>query len=158
GLAPRGMVRLCHGLAHALYWQSRYDEAVRLGEEGLAMLGGDRHSVEAALMNVVISVSWDRKGDREKWRRFALRNAPFLLRLPYSEELRLAYTQIALVCLFEDLNAEEGRDWLLELERRAEAHHDLRASADASYPMGLFLANTGDPRAALLRYQQASDC
>jgi class 3 adenylate cyclase len=51
GLPPRELVRLYYWLGEVFYWQHRPDDKIRLGEEGLALLGDDVESVEAALMN-----------------------------------------------------------------------------------------------------------
>jgi tetratricopeptide (TPR) repeat protein len=50
GLAPRELVRLYHWLGEVFHWQNRHDDRIRIGEEGLALLGDEAESVEAALM------------------------------------------------------------------------------------------------------------
>ncbi|MBM3240654.1 zinc-ribbon domain-containing protein [Candidatus Poribacteria bacterium] len=154
GLAPRELVRLYYWLGAALSWQSRFDEMLRVGEEGLALLEEDTESVEAALMNSRIALAYGHKGEWEKRREFTLRNAQFLQHLPYSEELSHAYAHIAMQYVF-DKNVEEALKWLKALERKAEQHHDLRALAEMhGYAGGFIASNIGDLLGALSRLQQ----
>ncbi len=54
------MALLYHWLGEALWWQHRYEERARLGEEGLALLGDDTESLGAALLNRTIAygIGW----------------------------------------------------------------------------------------------------
>ena len=155
GLAPRKLARLYSWLGDILWWQSRYDEVIRLGEEGLALLGDDTESVEAALMNNVAAEGYFMKGDGKKWREFTYRNARFLQRLSYSEELLPAYEHAGVVYLFSDKNVEETMKWFQTLERKAEQHHDLRALGMVHLNTGRYiLAPSGDLHGAISQYQR----
>jgi len=156
GRTPREITRLYYGLAMALYWQSRYEDAIRLGEEGLALLGADTESAEAALMNDAIAYSSYQKGDRARFRQIALRNARFLRRLPYEEELLLAYSAIATVYLDDDMEIEAGLEWLEDLERKAGEQHDLRAMAEVDSIRANLRAIIGDVREAVSLHQRAA--
>ena len=156
-LPSRELVRLYFWLGDVMFWQGRYDEKIRIGEEGLALLGDDVESVEAALMNDQIAVGHFMKkgGDKEKSRECRYRNAQFLQRLPYSEELRPAYEHVAMVYL-DDKNVEEGLRWIQASERVAEQHHDLRGLGMAYFNMGRYiLVSRGDLRGTILQYQRA---
>ncbi|MFQ5796066.1 MAG: BTAD domain-containing putative transcriptional regulator, partial [Candidatus Bipolaricaulia bacterium] len=157
GLAPRELVRLYHWLGEVLWWQSRHDEVIRIGEEGLALLGDDTEStesVEAALMNQTIASSHNFKRNFEKGREFIYRNAKFIQQLPYSAELRPAYIHIfGMYALDKDI--EEALKWLQILEQKAEGHHDVRALGDVYHHEGDTLANQGDLHGAISQYQQA---
>src|SRR5262249_1677446 len=85
-----------------------------------------------------------------------LRNAPFLLHLPYSEELRWAYANIAEVYFFDqEKDIEKPMKWLRALEQMARQHHDARALGEVHYRMGLnILEARGDLRGGLSRYEQ----
>ena len=155
GLAPRELVRLYYWLGEVLYWQGRYDDRIRIGEEGLALLGADTESVEAALMNQTIAVGCAEKGNREKFLEFTYRTAQFIQRLPYSQELRPAYDHIVTAYAFFDKNVAEATKWLQALERRAAQHHDLRALAEVHFYAGNILAETGDLHGAISRLGQA---
>ena len=47
---------MLYWLGELMHWQGRLDDQVRAGERGLALLRGDRESVEAALMERLIAV------------------------------------------------------------------------------------------------------
>ena len=70
-LTSRELVQLYHWLAEVLWWRNRYDEMIRLGEEGSTLLGEDTNSIEAALMNDIVAVACRDKGQREKAREHA---------------------------------------------------------------------------------------
>jgi tetratricopeptide (TPR) repeat protein len=155
-LPRRARVRLYYWLCYMLLWQCRYHEILAVAEEGLALLGDDVECVEAALMNATLAAAAVHRGDRERYREFNLRNAPFLLRLPYSEELRWAYANIAEVYVFDrEKDVEKPLKWLRALEQMARQHHDARALGEVHARMGLnILEARGDLRGALARYEQ----
>jgi class 3 adenylate cyclase len=154
GLPPREQARLYHDLGEVLFWQSRYDERICVGEEGLALLGEDTESVEAALMNATAALGYLYRGDPKKWREFALQNARFLQRLPYSEELRPPYCYIVWVYK-DEKNPDEAMKWLQLLEEQTQHHHDLRGLAAAHIVAGQLFSSTGHLERAIARYQQA---
>ena len=156
GLAPRALVRLYYWLGEALFWQNRYDERIRIGEEGLALLGDDTESVEAALMNQTIAIGHLVEGNWEKFREFTYRTAQFIQRLPYSEELRPAYDHIV-VAYRDDKNVEEATKWLQALERKAEQQHDLRALGEVHLYTASILSARGDLHGAISQQEQALD-
>ena len=90
----RALVRLYHCLGKVLWWQNRPDEMMSLGEAGSTLLGKDTEFVEAALMNAQLGAAYWSKGENQKDRMFASRNAQFIDRLPYAEELRRTYEHI----------------------------------------------------------------
>jgi tetratricopeptide (TPR) repeat protein/regulation of enolase protein 1 (concanavalin A-like superfamily) len=157
GLAPRELVRLHHWLGDVLWQGARWDEMIHLGEEGLALLGDDTESVEAALMNQIIAVGYGSKGDRERSRDFNYRNAQFIQRLPYSEGPRLRMPYICIAWMYKcDKNVEEAMRWFQALEQRAQQHHDLRALGLMHEYIGQsILADIGDLHGAISRLQQA---
>src|SRR5207302_6648245 len=120
-----------------------YDEMLLLGEQGLALLGEETESVEAALMNSQVAIASGSKGDGQKWREFTYRNAQFLERLPYSEELRAAYDHVFVVYR-DEKNIEEAMEWLQALERRAQQNHDSIALGGTHYWAAVTLTRTGD--------------
>jgi tetratricopeptide (TPR) repeat protein len=172
GLPARELVRIYHWLAEVLFWQALYDERIRIGEEGLALLkdeaaatgsverGGSRdpaealESVEAALMNHAIAGGYAWKGDGEGFKRFTYRTASFILNLPYSEELRPAFHFAGHAYLI-DKKAEEAIRWFRAFEEKAQPHHDLRALMSVYNGIGSVLSTTGDVRGAISQYQKA---
>jgi tetratricopeptide (TPR) repeat protein len=140
-----------------LHWQGLVDEVISVGEEGLALLGDDTESVEAGMMNAHLAGGYGHKGDRSRSREFLLRNAQFLRRLSYSEELDWAYANVAEMHASEK-NLEEAMNWLQALERAARQHHDLKAVAQMHCDMGgSILAPSGDLRGALSETEQAHE-
>jgi class 3 adenylate cyclase/tetratricopeptide (TPR) repeat protein len=156
GLSAHEVVRLYGWLAEVLWWQSRYDEIIRLAEEGLALLGDDTECVEAAWMTSHLAVGHLFKGDRGKYREYHYRNARFLQRLPYSEELRPAYAHI--VTLYaRDKNVAEALRWARSFEQRATEQHDLIALGELYHRWGQITLSQGDLRGAVTRWEQALD-
>jgi tetratricopeptide (TPR) repeat protein len=151
-------VRLYFWLADVLWWRNRYEMMSQIVEEGLALLGdAEAESVEAAVMNDLAAECCIVKGDSEKVRQFTLRNATFLRRLPYSEELRPAYSGLLSLYAYRDRNPEEEMSWLQALKRQAEEHYDLRALAHVYAWTGSILARQGDFQGSLPFRQQAVD-
>ncbi len=155
-LEPHALVRLFHWLGEVLFWQNRYEEHIRIGEEGLTLLGDDTESVEAALMNQIIAIGHDVKGNREKFQEFTYRTARFIQSLPYSQELRPAYDHIV-IAHRNDKNIDEAMKWIQALGRKAEQHHDLRASGEVHYYTAGILNASGDLRGAISLLEQALD-
>lgn len=155
GLAPRELVRLYHWLGEVLWWQSRYDDLLHIGREGLALLGDDTESVEAALMNQTIAIGhhWS-KGNWERHQEFTYRTAQFIQCLPYSEELGPVYYHIARTYHI-DKRAEEAMKWRQALEGKAKQHHDLKALARVYFLAGDHLAGRGDFYGTKSRLEQA---
>jgi tetratricopeptide (TPR) repeat protein len=156
GLAPRELVRLYSWLGEALWWQSRFDELIRTGEEGLALLGDDTESTEAALMNQNMAMGHWARGNWERHRELTYRTARFIQRLPYSEELRPAHSHIVITYL-GDKDVEEAMKWVLIHEGKAIPHHDLRALWEARWTAGVILLLRGDLYGAISRSQQVME-
>jgi tetratricopeptide (TPR) repeat protein len=155
GLPPHEMVRLYGWLGDVLWWQNRYDEMIRIGEEGLALLGDQTGSVGSALMNTNIALGHFHKGNRRTFREFTGRNASFLPRLPYSEELRAPFLHVFTAYRF-DKDVEKATRWLQAFERVAAQHHDLRALGEVHNRTSIaLLAETGDARRAIPENERA---
>lgn len=154
-ITPREIVRLYYWWEEVLWWQGRFAEDLILGEEGLALLGDDTESLEAALMNLHIALgSWDR--DWERVQKFIYRNAQFVHHLPYSEELRAVYLMIAMGCAQQfDKKVEEGLQWLQALKEQAIQHHDLGTLAEMHVFVGVILRQQGDGHGAIGQFQRS---
>lgn len=156
GLAPQRLVLLHYWLCEVLFWQNRYAEQIEVAEAGLAQLGNDTRSPEAALMNQEIAIGHFERGNLARFREYTYRTAQFLSDLPYTQELRPAYNHVSKAYRSEKRVGQAMR-WLQELQERAEAHHDLRALGEAHYLAGDMLADQGDLRGALARSVKAAD-
>jgi len=126
-LPAQDLTRLFYWLGEVLFWQNSYEEPIHLGEEGLALLGNQNDSTEAALMNQLVAVGCTQLGDHDKFIDFTLRTAGFITRLPYSEELRPAFDHIITLYGYTLKNVPEARRWLEILRQKADEFHDLRA-------------------------------
>jgi len=156
GLPPRELVRLYFWLTEVLYWQGRYDEQIRVAEEGLALLGDDAESVEAVLMTGAIAIGIGLKGDPARRHELTYSIEPLVERLPYSEVLRPAH-DFLVEAHMADKHIEETTRWLQIYQERAAAHHDLRALAEAYDRAAYLLMCTGNLRAAISEYQKPLD-
>jgi DNA-binding SARP family transcriptional activator len=170
GVPPRELVRIYFWLGEVLYWQGRYDERLRIGEEGLALLAGEApaadggastsyagpaealESVEGVLMYQLISGAHGQKGNHEKSFEFANRNAQLVQHLPYTEELRPVYENIVILH-WQDKDPEEMTKWLRIFENQALEHHDLTALAAVQDVANI--GARGDLHGAVLKKQQA---
>ncbi|MCX5748626.1 MAG: AAA family ATPase [Candidatus Saganbacteria bacterium] len=128
-LAIRELVRIYYCLGDVFYYQSRYDEMLHIGEDGLALLGDDTESVESALMNDTIAQGYDSKGDNKKYQEFMLRDVQLIQRLPYSVEIVGIYSHIAE--MYSNYgNLEDTMKWLQIQEQKGIQYHDLRVLAE----------------------------
>jgi tetratricopeptide (TPR) repeat protein len=149
------LARLYFWLGDTLVWQRRAEEMIGPAEEMLALLGEETESVEAALMNEIAGIGYRWQGEREKAQEYIRRNARFLQRLPYSEELRSPYNSILMMYSQEEDNLEEATKWAQALEEKAREHHDLRALGGVLQFRSAVLQVRGDIRAAIAPLQQA---
>jgi DNA-binding SARP family transcriptional activator len=155
GITSRELVRLYHWLGEVLHYQGRYDDRIRLGEQGLTLVGEDTESVEAALMNQLIAAGYRAKGGWERWEEITYRTAQFIQRLPYVEELGPAYMHIVWAYR-EDKDVEEAMKWLRALEEKATQHRDFRALMEVhEYTAGIVAFLIGDLHGVISRCRQA---
>ncbi|MGI8916515.1 MAG: ATP-binding protein, partial [Chloroflexota bacterium] len=155
GLPASTLVHLYHWLGEVLFWQGQMsEERIALGEAGLALVGADAQSVEAAIMNAMLAFSYQNQGNIDKWNELCARNAAFLQRLPYSEPLRACYAHIIQFYSGRKDLAEAER-WVRTLEQLAEREHDRRALGGAQQYMGMIAINRGNLAAALSHLHRA---
>ncbi len=150
-LSPRELSRLYFSTAHALFWESRYEEVIHYGEKGLEALGDDTECVEAVLLNSRIAVGnrWGR-GDIERWLAYTQKNMAIIRKFPYSSELMPPYVHIIEACAY-NRDLEAALEWSKELETRARECNDLRGLASAwMYQSYDILSARGDYSNALL--------
>jgi adenylate cyclase len=158
GVAARERVRLYFWLGEALWWQGKYAERLRLGEEGLALLPAEEdaaESLEVALMNQLIAgVYLQSQTDWAEVPEHAERTARFVQRLPYREELRPVYELIAFANL-QDKAVGEPEKWLRIFEEQATLHHDVKALGSVQQMAAWHLWMRGDLRGSLAGYRRA---
>jgi tetratricopeptide (TPR) repeat protein len=149
------LVQLYHWLGGVMFWQGRYEDKIRIGEEGLALLGDDTRSLEAALMYQSIASGHWMTQNWEGFRDHASRMAQFIHDLPYVPELRPAHLSVIDLYRFFEKDLEKASRWRQVLEQKAAQHHDLTALGDAHMYAARICAAQGDLSAAIPRYQQA---
>jgi predicted ATPase len=154
---PRQIVRLYYWLGQALYQQSRYGEQIRVGEEGLALLGKEHESIEAVLILDTIATGYHNIGNRERARDLWYRAAAFVEHLPYVEELGTIYQVIFSLYLWNK-QVDEAMRWLHVLETKIAADPDERAQGIIHKQKEAVLAGKGDIQGAIAHLQQALAC
>jgi tetratricopeptide (TPR) repeat protein len=134
------------------------DEMIRLGEEGLLLLSEDSECAEAALMNATIAWACGPKGDRARGQEYHRRNAAFLPRLPYAEELRAPYLYLSEYYAHGCKDVVAARDWLQSLERMAKEQRDLRLLGAVYWHLGKdVLVPVGDLSGAQHCFRQGEE-
>ena len=155
GLEPRDLVWMYHWLSEVLWWQGRCEEQIRIGGEGLSLLGdADAQSVEAALMNDAIGTGYTSLGKAEKAHDFIARTANLIEHLPYSEELRPAYNHIFWMYVY-DRDGEQAMRWLHLFGEGASTAQDMVGMGEAHSRMGNASVAVGDLKGALEHFEQA---
>jgi tetratricopeptide (TPR) repeat protein len=154
GRAEEERARLYFWLGQTLWFEGRYDEVIRNGETALAEFGGDRESLAVALMLTnCLAYRWT--GDMARWYQSALRLAEFLQRLPFCQELGMAYAHVAGCLHVHFRQREESLRWLDALEEHGRAHHDLVAQSWASQHRASCLMTGGDLKAGIRSKERA---
>jgi len=103
-------------LADLIHWQSEFDRAIEMAESGLAALGDQIQSPEAASLLEVISRSYQAKWDLKSARRYTSQNAQIIHQIPYFDSIYKVYYNLAWSeVLAGDFQA--ANDWLEEMER-----------------------------------------
>jgi tetratricopeptide (TPR) repeat protein len=148
-LAPRQIARLYWWVADILFWQSRYDDMIRYGEEGLKLLGDDTNCVEAILMNDLIADGHFEKGEGKECREYTHKNMEIINQFDYCLELRSVYVVIVEVVGLQDNDLDSAWQWSKELEIRAEKFGDQRALGGVYQHQRLILMSKGDYENAL---------
>jgi DNA-binding SARP family transcriptional activator len=160
GLPVPERVRLYHWLSEVLCWSSRPDrieQMLRVGEEGRALVGESTESVEAAIMNATLALALQESGDQHRSRQLTRRNMEFLLRLPYCEELRMAYDQIIVEQFALCKEPEGALRWAAALATAAEQCGDEIALGEALNNIRLVTLQQGDLREASSHARQHLD-
>ncbi|MBN1248846.1 MAG: AAA family ATPase [Anaerolineae bacterium] len=143
-LDPQELVLLYHWLGEALWWLNRYEERVRVGEEGWALVADQPRSIGAALMQQTIAHGALMLGEGERYAQLNDETAGFLADLPYIEELRDAYRHIIERYVTQEQDIASALAWLHIFRERAQRAGDLSALAAAESRMGAALVWTGD--------------
>ncbi len=127
GLAPRRVASLYYWLGRTLMvLEKSTQELIRLGKEGLALLGDDRDSIEALLMRFLFVYG---RADTQNWlalMELADLQVQQLEQLPYSEELATVITYAAWGCSLAK-KPEHAAELLAFAENQARRHSDLRS-------------------------------
>jgi tetratricopeptide (TPR) repeat protein len=154
GVGPRELVHLYWWLGEAIFWQVRAVEVVPIAEEGMALLGEDTETLEAAMMNQHFAIARLQTGDEDVFREVTERTSEFIERLPYTEQLMPAFIHIVLRYKL-DKDVEEALKWLEILEKKATPRHDLKALGSVRSSTAHNSRFHGDWNGAISLYRQA---
>jgi len=153
GLEARELVHLLHGLGQAAYNQRHSEEMIRIGRQGLALLGKGGASVGEALMNLSIARGFRNRRDNAQYLNYAKRNSKFIRHLPYSADLLWPLINIAHSQL-DQKDPDKAMSWFRYAEEQAMKHHDLNALAVVRGKIGLYIYRLqGDHRRALEQHR-----
>ena len=156
--AKERLIPLYQALGEALDWQGQYAARVQVGEDGLALLGDDTESVEAAMINSTVGWGYRACGEAQKARHYLLRNTAFIEQLPYAEGLGSAYVHIVIAYVEYEHDIAKALTWAAIFQRKAARHHDLRALANAHGFVGSDIYwETGDLQRAVTELQTSAD-
>ncbi|MCE7985225.1 MAG: hypothetical protein DYG89_28975 [Caldilinea sp. CFX5] len=144
--------KLCAWLGDLLLnWQPRPAEALTIAETGLARLGADRASTEAAMLYGVIGWAYDLLGDLTGFRKTVAQVVGFLEQAPYTEELRPTYGLVTMA-YFRDKDLSNALAWVENAQRKALHYQDLRWYGEAVYAIPQVMS--GKPWPAVKRLVQ----
>ena len=174
-ISARDLVRLSYWLCSAeggaerqelrddtdwyLRWQKEHpNRTIAMAEEGLLLLADDTECTAAALMNTLLSGAYLALRDTAKGAEYSRKNAAFMLRLPYSEELGYVFAFTVMHLIGLDRPLAEARVWLNHFQEMAEKANDLFGLAHAYLLEGSFLLGfSGDTRGAITSLKRALD-
>ncbi len=153
GLEAEDLVHLLHGLGQIVYAQRRSDDMIRIGKQGVALLGKEGASAEAALMNLSIARGFRNKRENQRFLNYTKRNAKFIRNLPYSSDLLWPLLEIARSQL-DQKNPDKAMSWFRYIEEQAIEQQDMRALASVRGEIGLHIYRLqGEHRRAMEQHQ-----
>jgi DNA-binding SARP family transcriptional activator len=149
GAPPLELAQLYGWFCRALRWQSRCDELIHLALEGLAQLGDDTQSLEAAILYGNLLEAYYYKDDRAQYHAIVQRLAQFLTTLPYSDDLFANYGYM--LVMYRDRNEIEE---VLKLMRFVEqglrdGHNPANTAWMHMWQIPRYLEAIGDMRSAI---------
>src|SRR5262249_20776877 len=145
-VAATDLARLSYWLGNVLQWQwqRRSEDVLRVGHQGLALLGDESDVVEAALLGGVVGTAYAQLGRLREYRTIMSRVASLLLRLPYATDLRIMYTR-AIIFHLTERRVDEALACARHLEMLVQHHtQDLAVVATVALEYGAILLATGD--------------
>ncbi|MCX5748632.1 MAG: hypothetical protein NTZ10_00060, partial [Candidatus Saganbacteria bacterium] len=143
-LPPRQLAILYYWISEALVWQSRFDDVIEYGKEGLKLLENDIECLGAVLMNSTIAVGHWGKGEYKEAYEYTHKNMELISNIDYCPELRPPYLHIIYVVGWQDNALESAWEWSKELESRAEKSGDQTALGEVYNYQHLILKAKGD--------------
>ena len=142
------LARLYWWLHDVLWWQHREADVADLVAEGWARWGSGR-SLGNALMLMAITNAVYQQG-RTGYPCAYVELSTYLQQLPYCEELRNPYTQIAMhIAEWRHRDADEANAWYDALENHGRHRHELRALTTADTGRARIRQRVGDLAGAI---------
>jgi tetratricopeptide (TPR) repeat protein len=144
GCPVRETAQIRYSLGRVVTTRHRPEEYVPIGEETLAMLGGDPGCAEAAWSELLVAYGAFERGDPGPMCRVGSRRRDVFRSVPYTPRMADDCAAFAMVNLL-DKNETEALDWLEWVEREAGSHSDLLSLAATHVRWGRDLfAQQGD--------------
>ncbi len=144
------LAHLTHKLADSIHWQDKFDQAIEVAEPGLALLGDQVCSSEAAnLLEVIVRSCWA-KNDWESARLYADRLTRVIHQVPYFDSIYKIYYSL-FYCRMMAGELQAANEWLKEMEHVCLEHSNESGLARCYHGMGELYAYQRD-------LEQASRC
>lgn len=157
GVEPRDRVRIHYWIADALFWRGEFQKMKAEAQEGLRLLGDDADSPDAVMMRAMLGIALGNLGREAEWMEYARMNAEVLGRIPYSEEIRRAYSHVIDSIAFSEARPDEAEQWCALYAELAGRERDLRGMADASFRRGAMLLHGGRPAESIAPLRSAAE-
>lgn len=149
------MMRIYHWLGCSLVFQNHADEAIALAQDGMSRMGERQEILGSVLMNCLLSLSYQQKGEYDKFRQYAFNMAAMLPLLPYSEEVTGCRLQIATAVAFQK-KVRVAEKQLKSIEIDARNHHDLKFQASAHHQRAhLITIPSGDLLTGIRQFERS---
>jgi class 3 adenylate cyclase/tetratricopeptide (TPR) repeat protein/regulation of enolase protein 1 (concanavalin A-like superfamily)/energy-coupling factor transporter ATP-binding protein EcfA2 len=129
------LAHLTHKLADSIHWQDKFDQAIEVTEPGLALLGDQVCSPEAAnLLEVIIRSCWA-KNDWESVHLYVDRLAQVIHQVPYFDSIYKIYYSL-FYCRMMAGELQAANEWLEEMEHVCLEHSNESGLARCYHGMG----------------------
>lgn len=136
-------------LCRLLRWQSRLDDLILVGQEGLARLGDETTSLNAAIIYSNLIEAYYLKDDRTHYHAAQQRIAQLLPKLPYNNDLFTAYGYMVLMQR-DNNEGEQALKWVHAAQVKVEDSHDpLLAAWVHMWQVARYHESIGDMRTAI---------
>ena len=137
------LAHLTYKLTDSIHWQDKFEQAIETAELGLAALGDQVCSSEAAnLLEVIVRSCWA-KFDWESARLYADRLTQVIHKVPYFDSIYKIYYSLFYCKMIAD-ELQAANEWLEEMEQVCLEHNNESGLARCYHGMGDLCWYKGD--------------